>query len=73
VGREFPDLTKRDMGSRIQSGLRSAYHGVRGSTTSEPATDSRYSSLEKLASLHDRGAISDDEFADEKAELLAHR
>ena len=49
------------------------YHGVRGSTTSEPATDSRYSSLEKLASLHDRGAISDDEFAAEKAELLAHR
>jgi len=73
VAREFPDVTERDMGRRINSGLRSAYHGARRSTPSEPATDSRYSSLEKLASLHDRGAISDDEFAAEKAELLAHR
>jgi hypothetical protein len=72
VAREFPDVTERDMGRRIHSGLRSAYHGARRSTTSEPAADSRYSSLEKLAGLHDRGAISDDEFAAEKAELLAH-
>ena len=73
VAREFPDVTERDMGRRIHSGLRSAYHGVRRGAPSEPATDVRYGSLEKLASLHDRGAISDDEFAAEKAELLAHR
>jgi hypothetical protein len=73
VKREFPDATERDLGQRIHSGLRSAYHGVRHGTPSEPAAEARYSSLEKLASLHDRGAISDDEFATEKAELLAHR
>jgi hypothetical protein len=72
VAREFPDTTERDMGHRIHSGLRSAYHGVRRGSP-EAAADSRYGSLEKLASLHDRGAISDDEFAAEKAELLAHR
>lgn len=72
VAREFPDVTERDMGSRIHSGVRSAYHGVRRGNP-EAAADSRYGSLEKLAALHDRGAISDDEFAAEKAELLAHR
>ena len=72
VTREFPDTTERDMGRRIGSGMRSAYHGVSRSSP-EAAADSRYSSLEKLASLHDRGAISDDEFATQKAELLAHR
>ena len=71
VAREFPDATERDMGRRIHSGLRSAYHGVRPGPSPEAVADSRYSSLEKLASLHDRGAISDDEFAAEKAELLA--
>jgi len=73
VAREFPDAIERDMGRRIHSELRSAYHGVRRGTPPEAVADSRYSSLEKLASLHDRGAISDDEFAAEKAELLAHR
>ena len=72
VAREFPEVTERDLGGRIHSGLRSAYHGVRRSAPSEPVADTRYTSLEKLASLHDRGAISDDEFAAEKAELLAH-
>jgi hypothetical protein len=73
VKREFPDATERDMGRRVGSGLRSAYHGVRAGPPPEAAAESRYSSLEKLASLHDSGALSDDEFAAEKAELLAHR
>jgi hypothetical protein len=72
VGHEFPDATDRDLGGQIGSGLRSAYHGVRGSGPPEAAADARYASLERLASLHDRGAISDDEFAAEKAALLTH-
>ena len=72
VAREFPDATERDLGDRIGVGLRSAYHGVRGGTP-EAAVEARYSSLERLASLHDRGAISDDEFAAEKETLLAGR
>jgi hypothetical protein len=54
-------------------GLRSAYHGVRHATPPEAAADARYSSLERLASLHDRGALSDEEFASEKESLLAGR
>jgi len=72
VAREFPDATERDLGGHLSGGLRSAYHGVRHGTPPEAAADARYSSLERLASLHDRGAISDDEFAAEKASLLAH-
>jgi hypothetical protein len=71
--REFPDATERDLGGHIHAGLRSAYHGGRHADPPEAARDARYSSLERLASLHDRGTISDDEFAAEKASLLAHR
>jgi hypothetical protein len=73
VAREFPEATERDLGGRIGGGLRTAYHGVRHATPPEAAADARYSSLERLASLHDRGAISDDEFASEKESLLASR
>ncbi len=72
VAREFPDATERDLGGQVGAGLRSAYHGLRGGTP-EAAAEARYGSLERLASLHDRGAISDDEFAAEKETLLAGR
>ncbi len=73
VAREFPEATERDLGSHVAGGLRSAYHGVRHATPPEAAADARYRSLERLASLHDRGALSDDEFASEKESLLAGR
>jgi hypothetical protein len=70
---EFPDATERALGGHIHAGLRGAYHGVRHADPPEAAADARYSSLERLASLHDRGTISDDEYAEEKASLLTHR
>jgi len=70
--REFPDANERDLGGHISAGVRSAYRGVRGGRPEE-AAQARYGSLERLASLHDRGAISDDEFAAEKEALLAGR
>jgi Short C-terminal domain len=73
VAREFPEAVERDLGEHVDAGLRSAYHGVRHARPPEAAADARYSSLERLASLHDRGTISDEEFATEKASLLAPR
>lgn len=35
-----------------------------------PATDTRVDTLKQLADLHDRGALTDDEFAAEKSRLL---
>jgi hypothetical protein len=36
-----------------------------------PAAPDRYEELERLASLHTQGVLTDDEFAKEKARLLA--
>lgn len=38
-----------------------------------PAGEDRYAELERLASLRDRGVLTDDEFATEKAAVLARR
>jgi hypothetical protein len=73
VVREFPEATERELGGRIGGGLRAAYQGIRRGAPPEAAADARYSSLERLASLRDRGAISDAEFASEKESLLAGR
>jgi hypothetical protein len=73
VAREFPGATERDLGGHVVEGLRSAYHGVRPAAPPEAAAEARYRSLERLASLHDQGALSDDEFASEKESLLAGR
>jgi hypothetical protein len=71
--REFPDATERDLGRRLRGGAESAYARVRrGPAAAPPSTGAgRYSDLAELASLHDRGALTDEEFAVEKAAVLA--
>jgi len=73
VVREFPDATERDLGTRLWAGTRHAYASVRhpSAPAHEPSAPAgRYAALDQLASLHDRGALSDQEFAAEKAALL---
>ena len=73
VQREFPDATERDLGARLLAASKHAYASVRHPSAPAPephAATGRYAALDQLASLHDRGALSDQEFADEKAALL---
>jgi hypothetical protein len=71
---EFPDATERDLGGRLGAVSKRAYASARGGPTPAPPADAgRYAALDQLASLHDRGALNDREFAAEKAELLAKR
>jgi hypothetical protein len=73
VVREFPDATERDLGSRLHAATKRGYAGVRHGATPAPASHpetGRYAALDQLATLHDRGALSDQEFAAEKAALL---
>jgi len=46
--------------------------GQAAHTTTGGATDDRVARLEKLAALHQTGALTDDEFAAEKAHILGH-
>ena len=73
VVREFPDATERDLGARLHAAWRQAFAtvGHDGAPAPAPHPDAgRYAALDQLASLHDRGALSDQEFASEKAALL---
>jgi putative oligomerization/nucleic acid binding protein len=65
TAREFPDA---QAGDTIHS-LRAWYDARRGRT---PATagDGHVQDLERLASLHDSGALTDEEYATEKGLLL---
>jgi hypothetical protein len=79
---EFPDRTERDLGGRIgdwaSGAWKSATDGGKPQTAepaeaaAAPAAPDRYVTLERLASLHDRGILSDEEFAAEKAATLAN-
>jgi Short C-terminal domain len=74
VIREFPDATERDLGHRLHGAWTRAWAGVRREPAPTPAPHAslgRYAALDQLASLHDRGALTDQEFAAEKAALLA--
>lgn len=73
--REFPDAIERDLGRRLRDGAGSAYAKVRHGPASAPASADagRYGDLDRLASLHDRGVLNDEEFAAEKAAVLARR
>ena len=77
TAREFPDATTRGLGAALRSGfervrgmperVRQA-HGAEGGGAS-PAADPLVR-LERLADLHQRGALTDAEFADQKQEIL---
>jgi hypothetical protein len=75
VIRDFPDHTERDLGHRLGRSMHSAWGSI---STSSPSTradtpapaGTRYAELEQLVSLHERGALTDAEFAAEKAAVL---
>lgn len=54
---------------KLQPADGSGYADAPGSAPAQPAMDV-YASLEKIAKLHDQGALSDEEFGKLKAELL---
>jgi hypothetical protein len=77
TAREFPDAKAGDTTERVK-----AWYGRRRSRAAHPATDGhgaaapmsvadRFAELDHLAALHDRGVVTDEEFAAQKAALLA--
>lgn len=79
IAREFPDAQPGDTSKRVRawaSGLRSSRGGgkapaaLRDTLDESAAVTSRFSDLEQLAALHDRGVLSDDEFAEQKVLIL---
>jgi len=65
---EFPDATLGEMPARVRARVSSIWRG-RERAAPEPE-DRRLERLERLASLHERGVLSDQEFESEKAALL---
>jgi hypothetical protein len=80
--REFPDVPAGGFLSGLRDALqgtgRSLGQGIRGRRADADtvgagvAGSDRYARLEQLASLRDRGVLSSDEFATEKAAVLGH-
>jgi hypothetical protein len=68
TAREFPDAQAADLGATA----RGMVGRMRGSPAppAPPAEDVRLAALERLQKLHDQGAVTDEEFAAEKARLL---
>jgi hypothetical protein len=77
--REFPDA---QVGDTVHS-LRSWYSGrrhatfsaisaVRSGTAAGLGPDTRIADLERLANLHERGVLTDEEFRAQKTALLQH-
>jgi hypothetical protein len=67
--KEFPDATMGETPERIKARWRAMRQG-RPRAVPEPE-DRRLDRLERLASLRDKGALSEEEFESEKAALLA--
>jgi hypothetical protein len=67
IAREFPDEQPISLRGAIGDRVRS----VRGGGASGPSAPSKATELERLLALHDKGAITDDEYAAAKRELLA--
>jgi hypothetical protein len=76
--RDFPDHTERDLGHRLHQSASHAWASLRGHNAHEAAPEpapsgaaaARYADLERLAALHDKGVLTDTEFAREKTALL---
>ncbi len=66
--RDFPDATDRHLGQSMSD----QWDSLRHRRKAQPAAveSGRYADLEQLAALHDRGVLTDAEFAQQKAALL---
>jgi hypothetical protein len=74
--REFPDAQPGDTAARMRHWYANvrAHRGAGAGAavaTADAGNGSRVEMLERLASLHERGALSDEEFAKEKQQLTA--
>jgi hypothetical protein len=67
IAREFPDAHPISMRAAMEEKLGRARAAMR----SAPAGPSMATELERLTALHEKGAITDDEYAAAKGELLA--
>lgn len=67
TAREFPTAVRPELGEAV----RNAFDRLRGGAKPQRADST--SQLERLADLHDRGVLTDAEFADQKSALLAVR
>jgi hypothetical protein len=73
TAREFPDARAGDGSAALRGWFRT--HLSRGGTApaTAPATNGDVvAELERLAALHDHGALTDDEFSSQKAALIGH-
>jgi hypothetical protein len=74
TAREFPDARREDTGERIRAGFGAVRGGFsrRESGSPEPTDGStRVVELERLAALHDRGALTDAEYDAQKGVILS--
>jgi hypothetical protein len=79
TAQEFPDASRGDTTSSLQSGAQRTWQRVRGARDAVAtrrelpahADGARLDELERLAGLHDRGALTDEEFNAAKTSILA--
>jgi hypothetical protein len=72
--REFPDAKPGEATARMRAWwaeTRARRHAPAVATASQAGNGSSVDALERLADLHQRGALTDEEFAAEKSRLLA--
>jgi hypothetical protein len=74
TAREFPDARAGDGAAALRGWFSS--HFSRGGAVAAPAATAAngdvVQELERLAALHDHGALTDDEFSSQKAALIGH-
>lgn len=73
TAREFPEAQAGDAGGSVHEWYSGRRHSSAASSAAAVGTEhngDRVASLERLAVLHDRGSLTDEEFAAEKAALL---
>jgi hypothetical protein len=77
TAREFPGAERQELGTVIRNGLARVRTRESQPQNGQPRPQSAIDSaddlvrLERLAALHDKGILTDDEFAEQKHELLA--
>jgi Short C-terminal domain len=73
TGREFPDAKPGEATARLRAWYaetRARRHAPAVASSSDAGNGSPVEALERLAALHERGALTDEEFAAEKRRLL---
>jgi hypothetical protein len=70
VIREFPDHVTAGSPAGIAHGMAERMREGRAARVAPPSGDARLGEIERLAGLRDRGALTEEEFATEKARIL---